>query len=97
MDYLDNDVKAEFKKRRTTQFLITIPVILVVLPMIMLERSGGNEIWGIPASVISVVALITIFIVVVVSLFNWRCPKCKRYLGKRINPKFCSRCGSELR
>jgi DNA polymerase II large subunit len=30
------------------------------------------------------------------SFLNWRCPSCNKYLGKAINPKFCSKCGTQL-
>jgi rubrerythrin len=33
---------------------------------------------------------------VVFSLFNWRCPACSSYLGKRFNPRFCPSCGAQL-
>lgn len=31
------------------------------------------------------------------SLVNWRCPSCNVYLGRGISPRFCSKCGIELR
>jgi len=34
---------------------------------------------------------------VIFSFANWRCPACNGYLGRGINPKFCSKCGTELR
>jgi hypothetical protein len=33
--------------------------------------------------------------VLVFSFLNWRCPS-NKYLGKAINPKFCSKCGAQL-
>ena len=35
--------------------------------------------------------------VVVITLINWRCPACKKYLGNSINPKTCPHCKAELR
>jgi rubrerythrin len=31
------------------------------------------------------------------SFVNWRCPACTRYLGRGWNPKFCPKCGVQLR
>jgi rubrerythrin len=28
---------------------------------------------------------------------NWRCPACKKYLGKELNPSHCPNCRVELR
>jgi rRNA maturation endonuclease Nob1 len=27
---------------------------------------------------------------------NWRCPSCKKYLGKNINRHTCKQCGNRL-
>ena len=40
-----------------------------------------------------------IAVVVAVILFsfrNWRCPRCNRYLGKRMSTRFCASCGAQL-
>ncbi len=30
------------------------------------------------------------------SYLNWRCPACKRYLGRMMNQKVCRKCGARL-
>ena len=33
---------------------------------------------------------------VLYSIINWKCPSCKKSLGKAFSPKFCQSCGTEL-
>lgn len=30
-------------------------------------------------------------------LSNWRCPRCRVFMGMVFNPKYCPRCGEQLR
>jgi hypothetical protein len=36
-------------------------------------------------------------IFIVSSWVNWRCPACRKMLSGELSPRFCSRCGVELR
>lgn len=36
-------------------------------------------------------------LILIISFLNWRCPRCRRYLGKNFSDKFCKRCGIEFR
>jgi hypothetical protein len=43
------------------------------------------------------IALALVAINVVVEMLNWKCPKCKVFLGMVFNPKYCPHCGVQLR
>lgn len=40
--------------------------------------------------------VLTILLFVNFTVWNWRCPACKRYLGHDIGRKVCSKCGVPL-
>ena len=37
-----------------------------------------------------------VFLAVIFSFINWRCPACNKYFGKGFNFKFCPKCGAVL-
>lgn len=90
--------KAGFKRRfsaiRRRQVALLVPVIAVALLMALSEDQ--EAVLGIPTTVLGPVALVLVLAAVVFSLYNWRCPACNKYLGRTINPRFCTRCGAEL-
>lgn len=90
------DIKEEFRKRRMRQILIIPPIFLVMIPLLMAEK-GVREIYGLPINYFVYLAIGLIFLALIFSLKNWRCPACNSYLGKEINPRFCSKCGTQLR
>lgn len=88
----DRNVAGEFQVRRTRQLIATVPAVLAVLPLGLMDK-GQESFAGIPASVLLPVCLVVLFACIAFSLWNWRCPSCRRYLGKQFNPAFCSGCG----
>jgi hypothetical protein len=92
----DPNVMSEFKQKKTRQLLAAIPAVLAIVPLVIAEDVGPNGLWGIPIIVLAPICLVVILGVLVFSLINWRCPGCKGYLGKKISPRFCSKCGIQL-
>jgi hypothetical protein len=92
----DPFIVEEFRKKRTRQIIASIPVIVAVLILVPMDEGSAEGIAGIPASVLVGFAFASIVGIVIFSLFNWRCPACHGYLGRRISPRFCSRCGEQL-
>ena len=86
---------AEFKKKRTRQIMAVGPIILGFIGLLSVENNPTG-IFGLAPKTILVAAFAVIISVLVFSLLNWRCPSCNKYLGKAINPKFCSKCGTQL-
>ncbi len=93
----NEEIKQEYKKRRTRQLLIGIPLFPIAFSMGLLRRSDTVLFEGIPNSTLSMVGLIVILAALAFSFYNWRCPSCKGYLGRGFNPRHCHKCGCELR
>lgn len=76
------DNKEIFKKRKKLQILVPIVALCVVVLLYIAK--------------FEMFALAIVVGLVVFSRFNWRCPKCNKYLGRGTNPKHCAHCGEEL-
>lgn len=76
------DYKKEFKKRKKLQYLVPITACILAIVLFIAD--------------IRPVAILCIIGAVVFSMVNWRCPKCKQYLGRGTNPTHCSNCGTKL-
>lgn len=90
------EIIEEFKKKRTRQIMAVGPIILAFIALLSVE-GNPTGIFGLPPSIVLTTSFALIISVLIFSLFNWRCPSCNKYLGKGINPKFCSKCGVQLR
>lgn len=100
MEYTEGQkakIRTQFVARRRRQILVSFPLIALVVGAVFLEKGKHGAWFGMPPSILFSGVIVLIAGAVVFSLFNWRCPACNRYLGKQRNPKFCSRCGVELR
>jgi hypothetical protein len=89
------EIIEEFIKKRTCQIMAVGPIVLAFIALLSVENNPTG-IFGLAPSTILVAAFAAIISVLVFSLLNWRCPYCNKYLGKAINPKFCSKCGTQL-
>ena len=90
------EITEEFKKRRTRQIMALGPIILAFIALLSVEGNPSG-IFGLPQNIVLGISFALIISVLIFSLFNWRCPACNKYLGKTINPKFCAKCGVQLR
>ena len=90
--------RIEFAARRKKQRLVSIPLaVLMIGVLLVLDEKAKGPVFGVSPAIV-VAALTAVLIAgVVFSLRNWRCPACRRYLGKHMNPSFCHRCGIPLR
>jgi hypothetical protein len=91
----NTEIIEEFKRKRTRQIMAVGPIILAFIGLLSVE-GNPTGIFGLPPNTILVTAFAVIISVIIFSLLNWRCPSCNKYLGKGINPKFCSKCGAQL-
>ena len=89
------EFKQQFSTRRRNQIVLAVPLIAVILLLALSEEK--ESILGVPFSIVGPAAIVLIIGAVVFSLYNWRCPACNRYLGRTISPRFCAKCGVELR
>ena len=91
------ELRQDFTRRRTRQWLLVIPGILGVIILRTLPKSGDTGILGINTTVLLIAGIAIILGVIALTVINWRCPSCSKYLGRSINPKFCGGCGFQLR
>ena len=92
----ESDLRQEFSRRRTRQLLIVVPVLVAILAM----RSAGDSgegMFGLPSSAVIAIGFALVLGALAFTIYNWRCPACSKYLGRGINPTFCSKCGFKLR
>ena len=89
-DYQKTRIREEFATRRKRQLIATIPILALLIGFALVGERAENTAY--PFIMIGVVLVMLIF-----SLRNWRCPACDSYLGRGWNPKFCSKCGAQLR
>lgn len=76
----------EFRKRRTRQgFIFILSPIIPVLVRMYLNAPYGHLLF------------IGLFILVIATWFNWRCPRCKIGFINKINIPYCPNCGIKLK
>jgi hypothetical protein len=85
----------EFRVRQSRQFLaIAVTLLLLILLTFLHKR---HDLFGeISKVAVSIAQLVVIAAFIRFSVFNWRCPECKKYLGHNIGREKCRRCGTRL-
>lgn len=99
MEYTEgqkSDFRKTFAERRRRQMVVSVPVFLVIFGVILLQKRG-QTLLGLEEGSLVAFLFLTIAAGIAFSLWNWRCPACRQYMGKQMNPKFCSGCGVEFR
>ena len=87
------DIKKEYqiKKRKMDFCQIIIIAAIVILTwgrITLIDEHLSSLMFGVFVFLVLCVGL--------ASYANWRCPACKKSLGRNRNPKFCGNCGVEL-
>ncbi|UCH81324.1 MAG: hypothetical protein JSW20_01610 [Nitrospiraceae bacterium] len=91
-----NQIKREFWQRQGRQILaIAVALFLIILMAVVYKRQDLFGEYSKNTLVSAQLAVITAFICFTV--FNWRCPACKKYLGKDIHKHLCRHCKTRLR
>jgi hypothetical protein len=92
----DKQITREFGLRQGRQILaITVALFLVILIAVVYKRHDLFGAYSNNTLVTAQLVVITAFIGF--TAFNWRCPSCKKYLGKDINKRACRHCKTRLR
>jgi hypothetical protein len=86
-----------YAKRRRNQLIVTVPLVAVIAAFAFTEDRGGGTALGLPPQLAGPIVILVVAAVLIFSFRNWRCPACNKYLGRSTNPKYCQRCGIELR
>jgi rubrerythrin len=76
--------------------IIAIPIFIIILIFLFIKDNRDFTAFGVSFAELLYIFAVIIMVLIIFSLFNWRCPACGRYLGRAVNPKFCSRCGAKL-
>ncbi|MBP7737077.1 MAG: hypothetical protein KA369_13955 [Spirochaetes bacterium] len=89
-------IKESFKKKKRNHIIITIVIFATAFfafwfsnnrAMVADESTRTAITYGIAVLALGGLAAL---------LLNWRCPACKKYLGRSSNPKVCRKCGAKL-
>jgi hypothetical protein len=92
----NQEVIDSFRKRKAKQLIASVPLIAAVIPLVMMDESTGEALFGIPMIILLPICITVVIAGLIFSIFNWRCPSCSGYLGKAFSPKFCVKCGAQL-
>jgi ribosomal protein S27AE len=97
MQYSDEEIiqfKNEFARKRQKQIFLALPIFIFLIITVFfpsyfksLGLTQNTLKWGLMYYAVFAVGL---------SLLNWRCPACGKYLGRSFWIKFCSKCGVPL-
>ncbi len=100
MEYTEDQkeqFKQQFAAKRRRQILLIFPLVGFALFAAFTDKDHGISVLGIPPADLMFAVAIVALGAVAFSFWNWRCPACSRYLGRGLGPRFCPRCGVELR
>lgn len=97
MQKIDNkQIMRDFRLRQSRQFLAIAATLLLLLFLSLLYKRS-DIIGELSKNTIFAAQIVLIAAFIGFSAFNWRCPSCKKYLGKDINRRKCKQCGTILR
>ena len=92
----ETEFKTQFAARRKRQIILAVPLIGAIIAVALVGDTDQQELLGLPSAAWGVGFFVLVAGALIFSFRNWRCPACDRYLGKQMNPKFCSKCGVVL-
>ncbi len=93
-------IQDKFERLRARQRVLAFLLISALLMLIALRFAMEQDwptLFGIPRERLLAGALIVAAIVIPLGLLNWRCPNCRRNLGRTLSMRQCPRCGIVLR
>ena len=97
MEDLENEdeaIKAAYRGKKLRQILLIFPIVGVIF--VLSWSKEEPEPFGFPAEQVQMVGFALVAVALLFSFWNWRCPACHKYLGKKISHRFCDQCGVAL-
>ncbi len=94
---MNDDIFRKFKRKRSVQDLILIMIFAALFGALWLSNNRG---YFKDESVRLAVTVSICFVSIgglLLYYLNWRCPSCRKYLGRQRNPRKCPRCGVQLK
>jgi hypothetical protein len=85
----------DFRLRRGRQLLAIAAAMLLIFFLALIHHR--SDLFGhIAKNTIFSMQLIVIAAFAGFTAVNWRCPSCKKYLGRNINKPGCEKCGTRF-
>ena len=94
-DRADKSVTAQFKGTRRRQLFITVSG-MGMFALLIVDELRESVLIGVPDDILLKAFWGVLAAMFVLTLWNWRCPACRRYLGRSWTIKFCPKCGTRL-
>jgi len=92
----DKQIAREFWLRQGRQLLAMAVALFLVLFMAVVYKR--QDLFGeYPKNTLMAAQLVVITAFIGFTAINWRCPSCKKYLGKDIYKRACRHCKTRLR
>ena len=91
------DIQTSYSQKFRNRLLMIVPFVILLLLFAFLARGTDGDVLGIGRGVFPYAIVVLGVLAASFSLYNWRCPACKRFLGRTLHPRFCPRCGVQLR
>lgn len=85
----------QFAARRRRQAAAIVAAVAVFVAYSLLPMTDGER-RAVGAGPIGLLVLIVVVGFAWFTIHNWRCPGCSGFLGIRLNPKSCAKCGLGL-
>jgi hypothetical protein len=93
---VDKEIARKFWLRQGRQILAIAAALFLVLLMAVLYKR--HDLFGEFSNNTLVTAqLVVIAAFIGFTAFNWRCPRCNKYLGPNISSRTCRHCRTRLR
>ena len=86
------EFKAKFIQTRRYQMALSVPLGGAVLLLLLSQRYAADV--GLQQMLLGIAFLV--LVAAGFSWLNWRCPACGKYLGNRLSPDHCPKCGVAL-
>lgn len=93
-------VQDEYERVRARQCVLAFLLIAALLMLAALRWAALQDwptLFGVPVERLLAGTLVVVALVFPLGLWNWRCPNCRRNLGRSLAIKQCPRCGIVLR
>lgn len=87
----EKHIMSEFSRKRKMQYIGMGVVIAALLVVIVGSANTAAE-----TPLLGWIPLVIAVIYIGFSYFTWRCPACKKHLGRGLSPKTCRSCGVKL-
>ena len=85
--------KEEFAKKRKRQWAVAGVVLLIAAPFLYMKITKQAIDLPIPMTLAGPIFAAIAIAGLAFSFWNWRCPACKKYLGRGVGPAYCPKCG----